>query len=266
MKKIELNILIFILIEALFLLYGIKINIINILLGTFLGIILITLFSNFKKNKIMAISLLIITIILYLDSLLKISTFIIDNIINNYSIIFILLSIIIVNYLIIKNNYHSFIKYTELSFYFFIILKIISFSLIIPNFNFNNLNYKLIDELNINTNIINVGITIFILYFLIYYLTNQKSSKKIILISIFNPLIIKLSSFLIIGKTLFYLYQYPYMNILKRIKYLDFIERMEGILSFTYILSFFILSSFLLLVIKELIKYIFNKQTIQSTC
>jgi ABC-type lipoprotein release transport system permease subunit len=52
MKKIELNILIFIIIEAIFLLYGFKINLINIILGTLLGIILINIFNKIKKNKI----------------------------------------------------------------------------------------------------------------------------------------------------------------------------------------------------------------------
>ena len=253
--KVELNILIFILIEALFLLYGIKINLINIILGTILGIILITIFNKLKKKKLIEIFLLIITIIFFIYTVINISYFITYNILNNYSNFFIILSIIFISYLFIKNNYHSFIKSVEISFYFFIIIKIISFLLIIPNFNFNNININLLEELNINISTFYIGIIICYINLLIYYLTNYKVNKKIYLFSSINPIVIKISCILTMGRTLTYLYNYPYVNILKRIKYLDFIERMEGILSFQYLFSFFILSSFLLLMIKEIITH-----------
>ena len=254
MKKIELNILIFLLIEALFLLYGIKINIINIIFGTILGLILITFFSKFKKNVFTKLTLIIISFYLFINSIYKISLFITINILNNYSNIYIIISIFIISYLLIKNQYHSYIKSVEIIFYFFIIIKLLSFFLIIPNININNININLLSELKINISSIYIGLIILFIHESIFYLTNNIPSKKIYLISSINPIIIKIISILIMGKTLFYIYDYPYFNILKRIKYLDFIERMEGILSFEYLFSFIVLLSYLLILIKSFIQ------------
>lgn len=254
MKKIELNILIFILLEALFLLYGTKINIINIILGTILGIILIIIFSKFKKNNIIKTILLIITILLLIISVNNTTSFIINNLLNNYSYFIITLAILIISYLLIKNGYHPYIKSIQIISYFFILIKLISFLLVIPNININNFNHSLLSELDININLLYTGLIIFYIHQSIYYLTNHIINKKIYLISSLNPILIKIISIIVIGRTLFYLYNYPYINVLKKIKYLDFIERMEGILSFEYLFSFIILISFCLLLIKSLIK------------
>ena len=250
MKKIELNILIFIIIEALFLLYGFKINLINIFLGTILGVILIKIINKFKKNKIIALILLIITIIFFIVTVLNICFFITNNILNNYSNFFIIISILIINYLLIKNNYHSFIKTVQISFYFILIIKIISFLLVIPNLNFNNINSNLIKELNINISTPIIGLVVCYINLLIYYLSNHKLNNKVYLISSINPIVIKMICILTMGRTLTYLYNYPYIKVLQKIKYLDFIERMEGILSFQYLFDFFIFSGLLLLFFK----------------
>ena len=74
---------------------------------------------------------------------------------------------------------------------------------------------------------------------------------KEIILSFLNPIYIKIISLTILGNTLSNLYQYPYVSYLKRIKYFDFIERMEGILSFEYLFCFIIMLSFLLLNTKK---------------
>ncbi len=254
MQKIELNILIFILIEALFLSYGIKITLINLILGTILGIILIMFFSKIKKYRLIKIILLLVSIFLLINSFIDITYFITNNLLYNYSFMVILLSLIITSYLLIKNGYHSFIKSIEIFFYFFLILKIISLFLTIPNVNFNNINNNLLIELKPNINLLFIGLIILYLHQTLFYLTNHKISKKIFLISILNPIIIKTISIMVIGINLYNLYNYPYINVLKRINYLNFIERMEGILSFEYLFCFITLLSFLLLTTNHLIK------------
>ena len=80
--------------------------------------------------------------------------------------------------------------------------------------------------------------------------------------SVFNGFFIKIISIGIIGINLSYLYEYPYISILKKIKYFDFIERMEGILSLEYLCCFFFLISFLSMLIKEI--FIDIKKNIQK--
>ena len=253
MKKIELNILIFILIEALFLLYGIHINIINLIIGTIIGLILIIIFNRLNKHNIIKYIILIIAIILFINTLYSISSFIINNYLNNYSYFFIIISVLLISYLLVKNNYHSYIRSVEIIFYFFLIIKLISFFLVIPNINIENINYSLIDELKININSLYIGLIILFIHESIYYLTNNKVKNNIYIFSSLNIVLIKIICILVIGKTLFYLYKYPYINILKRIKYLDFIERMEGILSFEYLFCFIVLLAYFLILIKSFI-------------
>ena len=251
---IELNILVFMLIESLFLLYGIHFSLINILLGTLIGLLLIIIFSKIKKHNIIKFIILTVTIIISIISIIKVSNFITYNLLKNYSNLLIIISLLTISYFLIKNNYHSFIKSVEIIFYFFIIIKIISFLLVIPNVHLEYFNIDLLMELKPNISIFKISLIILYLHQLIYYLTNKKVNKKSYLISMINPIIIKLLSIMIIGRTLFYLYNYPYINVLKQIKYLDFFERMEGILAFGYLFSFIVLIGFLLLSIKILIK------------
>ena len=250
MKKIELNILIFLLTEALFLIYGIKINIINIVIGTIIGLIFILLFNKSRKNNIIKYILLIVSFFFFFNTVFNISSFIINNYLNNYSYIFIIISVLLISYLLIKNNYHSYIRSVEIIFYFFLIIKLLSFFLVIPNINIENINYSLMDELKININSLYIGLIILFIHESIFYLTNNKVNNSIYIFSSLNSIIIKTLCILVMGKTLFYLYDYPYINILKRIKYLDFIERMEGILSFEYLFSFIVLSAYFLIIIK----------------
>ncbi len=259
-QKIELNILVFILMEALFLLFGFKESLLNILLGTILGIILIYVFAKIPQNKITKIILLLITLIFSINIFFSISSFITNNLLKNYSFIFIIISFIIISLLLAKKNYHSYIKSLEIASYFFVIIKLFSFFLVIGNIDFSNFNYQLLDETKLSFHFIYISLFIFILHQLIYYLTMHQVHKKIYILSIINPIIMKLTAILVMGRTLVYLYDYPYMSVLKRIKYLDFIERMEGILSFEYLFCFFFLTSFILLFIKIIAKDLFQKR------
>ena len=262
MKKIEINILSFILIESLILLFFFKENILNIIIGSIIGLILIIILRNIKFNKVIKISLLIISIIIYLSSIYLVSDYIRENILKFYSEIIIIIILIILSIHLSIKGYHTFVKSLQLSSYIYIVLKLISIILSIPNININNLNIKLLDELQININSLYIGLFITYLYLGIKYLTDFKLNIKNYIISIFNPIFIKILSLFILGKTLFYLYDYPYINILKRIKYLDFIERMEGIFSLFYLISFYFFLSFCLMLVIDISKNLFIKKKI----
>ena len=250
MKKIELNILTIIITEAVYLLLFFKTNLISILLGITLGIILIYLTKNIKKNNITRILLLILTIPLFIYFLYQIINFISYNILTNYSLTIIFLSLLSITIYLGNKNYHSFIKTVEIIAYIIIFIKIISFILCIPLINFNNITIIF----TINKSFIYISLFILFLYKYLCYLTNYKINNKIIILSFINPIIIKIISILILSNNLSNIYKYPYVNYLKRIKYLNFIERMDGILSFEYLFCFIILLIFIIQNIKVLKK------------
>jgi len=156
-------------------------------------------------------------------------------------------SLIIITFYIVKKKYHTFIKTCELLFYLVIIIKIISIILVIPLININNLQISF----DYNYQLIIVALFILYLYKSIYYLNNYQLKNSELLISFISPLCIKLLTLLVIGNTLSNLYNYPYVIYLKKIKYFNFIERMDGILSFEYIFCFIVLISYTLLNTKK---------------
>lgn len=250
MKKIEINILTIIIIEAIFLLYFVKLNLLSILLGILLGIILIKYTKNIKPNYITKTILQILLIPFYLLTIYKIANFIQYNFLNNYSIIMLTILIFILSIIITKKSYHTFIKSTEILFYIILIIKIISFILCLPLINFNNF----IFQFNIDYHFVYISLSVVLIHRYILYLTNYNINGKNILVSFINPIYIKTFLILILGNNLTNIYQYPYVNYLKRIKYFDFIERIDGILSFEYLFCFIILLSFVLLSIKQIKK------------
>lgn len=252
MKKIEHSILIFILIEAIFTLLFFKLTYIEILLGFALGFILIIISNLIPKNTFFKFRLLISSIIIGGYLLIKITYFIKNNLLLNHSIIIIALSFLLIILYLIKKGYHTFIKAVEITSYIYFFIKLISFLLLIPKINFNNLQ-------NITINVINyrfiyLSFAICIIYNSIYYLTNNKPSIKILFISFLNCLFIKTITILVLGNTLTNIYSYPFLNILKRINYLDFIERCDGIFSFEYLICYYILLSYVFLNTKIFIK------------
>ena len=254
MKKIEINLLSIILFEGIILLFFFHESLLNILLAGTINLFFLPLIKRIKKKKIMDIFLLIISIIIIILLLSTITNFIIHNILKQYPSIIIILTVIIISYLLSQHGFHPFIKSLEICFYFFLIIKIISFLLLLPNIDFANFNHQLLNQLAINQNLFLITVSFFFLNIIINYLTNNLPNKNFFALSIVNPLIIKILSLSILGQTLVNLYQYPYVNIFKRIKYFDFIERMEGILSFEYLFSFIFLISFFFLFIKTIIK------------
>lgn len=251
-KKIEIDILFFILIEAMFLLFFFKESILTMILGIILGEILIYFSKKIKKNNITQFILFIITIPLSLITIHKTIYFINYNILKNYPIYVIIIPFLIISLYLVVKNYHTFIKSVEISFYLFIIIKIISFILIIPKLNFNNI--VISHNIQITYRFILIGFSILYLDTAINYLTNYEINKKRSIISFINPLLIKILVIMSLGNTLSLIYKYPYVDYLKTIKYFDFIERIDGILSFEYLISFYYTFIFFLFIVKKPLK------------
>ena len=120
----------------------------------------------------------------------------------------------------------------------------------LPLINFNNFNFYF----KLDYRLIYIALFIFLLDKLLFNLTNYNCKSKNILLAFINPLYIKTMSLLILGDILTNLYQYPYVNYIKKISYFDFIERIDGILNFEYLFCFIILLSFILINIKKIKK------------
>ena len=170
----------------------------------------------------------------------------------NYSYLIITFSFLLLIIYLIHHGYHTFIKSLQISFYIYLFIKLIILFLTIFLIDFNNFKSILSYQFNINLNTIFIALFISFLCLIIKYICNYKISLNMLFI--INPIFIKLLSIGILGNTLFNIYYYPYINILKHIKYLDFIERMEGILSLEYFITFYFLSSFFLLYIKTFLQ------------
>ena len=250
MKKIEINILTIIIMEAIFLLYFVKINLLSIILGIFIGIMIIKFTKKIKQNNINKKILQILLIPIYTLTIYKIANFIQYNYLKIYPFKIIILSLFILSIFIIKKGYHPFIKTTEIFFYIILIIKIISFILCIPLINFNNITF----QFNIDYHFIYISLSIFLIHRYILYLTRYSISEKNIIYSWVSPISIKVIMTLIIGNTLTDIYQYPYVNYLKKITFFDFIERMDGFLNFGYLFCFIILLSFIMININQIKK------------
>jgi len=249
MTKIELTLTSIIITEGVFLLLFFQYSFLNIILGIIIGMLLILLTKKIKKNLFTSITIIIASAFLYIIFLYKIIFFINENILKNYSIIIITISLIIMSIYLSNNKYHTFIKMIEIIFYIILFIKISALILTLPLIKISNL----IIDFSYSYHLIYVSLFILYLYKIFFYINNHYLKKKELIISFINPLLIKVISSLILGNPLSKLYKYPYVKYLQNIKYFNFIERMDGILSFEYILCFIMLISFCLLIIKEII-------------
>jgi len=260
-KKIESNILLFIIIQSIFLLFFFKESLLNIILGSTIGFILIKLYDRLKinnKNFIIKIILIITLLLSSLFVLKNITNFIEYNLLKDYSPFILGLSFTIICTLLSYKGYHSYIKSLELSSYIIAFLGIASILLLVNNIDINNFNHQLLKETSFNYSFITISMFIFISYLTINYLNGYLLNNKVYFGSILTTILLKLLTIGILGETLLKLYNYSYISILKRIKYLDFIERMEGVLSLQYLFCFFFLFSFILLTIRFLLKDLFK--------
>lgn len=259
-KKIESNILLFIIIRSIFLLFFYKLSLLEIGISSIISVLIIFIVEKLEiqKSTLFKILMLLIIFISSIRILSESTSFIEYNILKNYSLITINITFLLICFILAYRGYHSYIKALELSFYLIIFLLISSLLLLISNIDISNFNMQLLNEINFSSKCIYFIISIVLSYLAINYLSNYKINYKTYSLTIISLIFSKLITIGILGETLLNLYHYPYISIFKRIKYLDFIERMEGILSFTSLFGFFFLLSGCLITLKFLLIDIFK--------
>lgn len=239
-NKLEENILLIIVIRAIFLLLFSKFSITDLVLGILLGLLFILLYQklNLKKYQLFKLILLIIFSLFSLFFLSKTTYYIKDNILKDFSYLIIFLSLLLLGILITKKGYHTFIKTMELSTYILITIFILSIGLLIPYINIHNftgINYL------VSPNFIDISLLILICFSAINYLNDYKINSKIYLVATFNIIFLKLLIISILSQTLENVFDYPYISIFKKISYFDFFERLEGFLSMQYLFDYLFL-------------------------
>ena len=251
-NKLENRLTYFILTYALFLLNINNISILSILIGSIISLLIILLIKNIKINNVF-ISILSIPILIYY--LNKISYFIGDNILKEYSIIIITLTLLLSIFILGNKGYHTIIKVIILSTYFILFISLLGIILTIPYININNIN---INILNTNNLLNNTLLSTFIFtysYLLIYPITNTKFKNKDLVITTIFHILKYISIYSIIGILINYL-KYPYITIFKKVNLLNFIERIEILFSLNYLFIFYFL---LILIYYQIFNVLNNK-------
>lgn len=255
--KIENRIIYIILTFSLFLLHFNDLSLLSIIFSNLIASFIILLFDkiNIYKYKLTKYILLIISLIIFPYYLNKISYYIADNILRDYSIIIISLTLLISIIYLIRKEYHTIVKVILLSTYF--IVFIVLFGLILSFFyvNIDNINLLFLKENNLISNTLNYSLKIIYCYFLIYPITKTKYLIKDSLITISIQTFSYLFNLLILGSLINFI-KYPYIVVFKKIKLTYFIERIDIWFSLNYLFIFY----FFILLIYYQIYYILKKR------
>lgn len=226
---------------------------ISIIIGYTLGYLFLNIYMN-KRYKFNNIILFFIDIILLLYILYNISYQASNFFLNKTPTIFILLLFLTVIIYGTSKKIDSLSNLALILFPLNIVLIALGIIFNIENYTIINLNN--IELINFITTTIITLITSVIPIF-IYLNTNNNYNKKHILIGyILSGLtitIIALNSIFSIGPTLISYYSFPEYMSYKKIHLLNFIERIENIISIYSLLDFTILGIILLLNMKSLI-------------
>ena len=265
--KLENRITYFLLTFSIFLLNFKYISLLSLLFGSLISLLFILLIDklNLYKYNITKIILLIISIPIMIYYLNKISYFIGDNILKDYSIIAISITYLLTIFIIGNKGYHTIIKVILLSSYFIFFILLLSIIITIPYININNLNINYLNTNNLILNTIIYSISLIYTYFLIYPITNTKFLKKDLFISSIFHLIIYILIISILGILNNYL-KYPYIIIFKKVNLLNFIERIEILFSLNYLFIFYYYLLFIFYQIKLILNIkIKNKKHLRLT-
>ncbi|MBR3661270.1 MAG: hypothetical protein IKN63_05175, partial [Bacilli bacterium] len=237
--KLENRITFFILIMALFLLNFQYISFLSIIFGSLISFLIIKLLEtlNIYKYKITKAFLLITSIFSLTYYLNKISYFIGDNILREYSIIPITFTLLLSVFLL-GNKFHTIIKLITISSYFILLNLIIGIIILIPYIDISNLNMSILFTNNLIFNTIIYVTSLVYTYFLIFKISNTKLLKRdLIMTNSFNLLY-----FLLVNSILSILtniLKYPYLIIFKKVNLIWFIERIEIIFAINYLFIFY---------------------------
>ena len=226
---------------------------IPIIIGYILGYIILNIYMN-KRYKLNNIVLLLIDIILLIYILFNLSYQANSFFLNNTPTIFIIILFLIV---IIYGSSKKIDGISNLS----LILFPINILLILLGILFNIENYSIIgiNTINLTSILINIIITLIIsiIPIIIYLNTNNNYNKKYILIGyILGGLtisIISINCIFSINYTLINNYLFPEYITYKKIHLLNFIERIENIISIYSLIDFAILGIILMLNMKNIL-------------
>ena len=260
-KKVENRLAFFILTLALFLLNINYLNISTILIGSLIAYLFIMLFEKTKiyQFKIVKIILTIFSLLFLPIYLNKITYYISDNILREYSTISISLTLIITIFILGNKGYHTIIKVLLLALYFIIFFFILGFLTNLLYLDGNNITTTIFFSNNLFLESIYYSILIIYPYFLIYPTINTKFKFYDLAFSSFYQIITYIVIISILGTTLTSLYKYPFITIFKKVNLIGFIERIEIIFSLNYLFCFYFLLLFSYYNIKSNLSLIIKK-------
>lgn len=241
-KNNEYSLLFIVLIIAGYYLFFNKFSFINIFLSFLTSFIFINIFKKLDNNKFINIILIIICLVIRLFVLYNSGLFIRDVFLNNYNLFIILLSFSLVSLYFTKLGLNTYIKVFEVSLFFIFIIGLLSTLLLIPSVNLDNI-YFIKDSFNYN--FILYSLFISLIYILIKNIFDYKFNFKFFYSSFIYIFLSRLFFILVIGNKLFEWYSYPIIKCYSKIRYLNFFERMEGIISIKYLFLYFLLFNFL---------------------
>ena len=242
-KKIETRITYFIITIGLFLLNIKNLTLLSIIISNILAFLFISLFEklNLSKFKLTKFLIMIISFIYLIFNLNNITIFIGDNILREYSIVVISLTLLFLIFYLANKGYHTLIKVILLATYFIIFLIIISFLITIPYIDLSNLTINIFKTNNLFKETILYTFNLIYPYLLIYPLSNTKFKVSDFLVTMIFQILFYLLIISILGLTLESIYKYPYITIFKKVSLFGFIERIEIIPSLNYLFCFYFL-------------------------
>lgn len=257
-NKLEIKITYFIITTATFLLNFKNLSLLTLIFSFLLSLLFILLFEKTKiyKFNLTKYILLLLSIIFLTYYLNKTCYFISDNILREYSTIFISFTLLLSLFIIVNKGYHTIIKIILLSSYFIILFFILGIIINIPYIDISNLNNYILENNNLLLNSLFYSFLLILNYFLIYPVSNTKFKVKDFIFNSLYQIFLYLLIISILGNTLISLYGYPYIIIFKKVNLIGFIERIEIIFSMNYLFCFY----YLLLLFFYQIKYILESK------
>lgn len=266
--KLQLGLVIYFIIRAIyfFIYKDFSLSITSMFLGTIIGLIIINIFYLFTKNiklnnkNIFKIILLPFFIYLFIIIFKRLTVFINYNYLVDYPLFIISISILIIVIFLIKSNIHVLYKSVEIFSFVSLFLFITSLISLVNTTEVNNILENIKLNQNILINSLNYAFYTILPLIIITNIDNRLSTKDIfkttiISYSITNILIIVKFSLIIgiLSPELINIYKYPFMNILKSISFYDFIDHMELLFGFEYLIDSFILLFSLSFYIKDIL-------------
>ena len=203
--------------------------ILSIILGTFIDILLLRIFSN-KPNKYLSIIISLIIIIIYM---IIFSTYITSFYLINMPSYIINILIILLTIYIVSKSPNVLNKVCFLITIFNLIVYLIMFITL-----FTKINYPNYLPINLNLSLIKGSLVYSGISIIPYlYLDNKQSFKdnfKSLIISSFITIMISILVLGILGPNFIIIYRYPEYMILKEIKLFNCINNLENIIAFIF--------------------------------